>query len=119
MISAGKELVRRLDSLPEQVVAAFWFYVTDANEWRLVIGTPKAEVEGRRAVYESIQMALKQGEDIPELGLQNIVVVRPDDPVIRVLKKMIRTGPGINGIRFTRNQINNIYIEDAYIYTII
>jgi hypothetical protein len=36
--------------------------------------------------------------------------------MLSLLRVAISTGPGISGIRFTHNTINNVLIEDAYIY---
>jgi hypothetical protein len=43
-------------------------------------------------------------------------MVSPKHPLLQLLKGAIQTGPGINGIRFSRNMINGTYIDDAFIY---
>ena len=117
MIEAGKELTQRLDNLGIDITAAFWFYVVDASEWRLVFASPKVDTDGQRAVYTDIQDALsKDPEKVPGLSMRNITVLRPNDPIIRVLLKVFPTQKTINGIRATRNRFNNVFIEDAYIY---
>ncbi len=52
------------------------------------------------------------------ISLKDIIVLSPKDDPIALVAKMIRTGPGLSGIRFTKNVINNKLIEDAYIYRI-
>jgi len=44
-IDAGQELLRILDDSGFPVSAAAWIYFPDAEEWRLVMRTPKAACE--------------------------------------------------------------------------
>jgi hypothetical protein len=53
------------------------------------------------------------------LSLQNISLVSPNDDLVKLLKAAIKTGPGVSNIRFTGNVINNVFIEDAYIYRVL
>ncbi|MFA1822753.1 hypothetical protein ACDX78_21820 [Virgibacillus oceani] len=53
------------------------------------------------------------------IALNNISVVSTNYKLIRLLGTAIHTEPDdVSGIRFTRNAIDNHYIEDAYIYRI-
>jgi hypothetical protein len=57
-------------------------------------------------------------KSLPDLSvkLRNIFLVNPKHKLIRLMKIVVGTGKTISGIRFTQNVINNILIEDAYIY---
>lgn len=116
LIEDGKKLVETLDAAKFDVRAAFWFYFSDANEWRLMIASPFVDSPGPMKAFEIIQKEM--GKISPALGikLRNIVVISPQDRLIRLMKMAIGTGPGISGIRFTQNVINNVLIEDAFIY---
>lgn len=114
-IEEGKNLIKELDEQDFNVVAAFWFYLTDVKTWRLVLATPFAKNNGPIKSYTLIQKALaKLG--LTEIALNDISVVNPEDALVKLLGTAIKTGPGISGIRFTRNTINGVFIEDAYIY---
>ena len=64
-----------------------------------------------------VQKTLKRLRNrISHLALEDIVMAKPDAPVIQLLRQVVATGPGISGIRFTSNVINGTLIEDAYIY---
>jgi hypothetical protein len=117
MISAGSELTRRLDESGFLVSAAFWLYEPDSNSWRFIIGTPEVETQGLKAAYKKVQTVVAAiPEDRPKIPLKDISVVDSNDPFISLMKAGIRTGSGIVGIRFARNMINGVLIEDAYIY---
>jgi HEPN domain-containing protein len=114
-MDAGHRLVGQLDKAGLKVTAAFWFYMTDSDEWRLILAMPIVDDEGPKRAYEKVQDQLKSLAK-HELSLQNISVVSPNDDLIKLLSSAINTGPGISHMRFTRNVINSVFIEDAYIY---
>jgi hypothetical protein len=117
MISAGSELTRRLDAARLIVSGALWFYETESNSWRLIIVSPEVRTRGLKRVYKQVQSAMAAiPQDQPKIPLKNISVVDSNDPFISLMKIAIRTGDGISGIRFSRNMINGVLIEDAYIY---
>lgn len=116
-IKEGGKLLEALDKAGFKVEAAMWFYVTESDEWRLFIASPFVETDGPTAAYGSIQTVLATLKP-SEISLRNISVLSPKHHLISLLRIAIRTGPGISGIRFTRNVINNTLIEDAYIYRI-
>jgi len=117
MISAGSELTRRLDESGFLVSAAFWLYEPDSNAWRFTIGSPEVRTQGLKAAYKQVQSVVTAiPEDQPKIPLKDISVIDSNDPFISLLRVGIRTGGGIAGIRFGRNMINGVLIEDAYIY---
>ena len=128
MIGAGRKLIEALDESPFKVTAAMWFYLSENDEWRLIIASPYIDKEGPKKSYEFIQdqldklskcidvVALLRSGLSSYLSLENISVVSPSDDLIKLMRPAITTGPGISPIRFTRNVINNTLIEDAYIY---
>lgn len=116
MISAGAELIRRLDKERFIVAAALWFYIPENSTWRFIIASPEVRTGGPKKAYKKIQSVIsRMGED-EVIPLKDITVVDSKDPLISLLRVAIKTGNGIEGIRFTRNTINLNYIEDAYIY---
>jgi hypothetical protein len=83
----------------------------------LILASETVETDGPRKLYEKIQGANRSASEPEEtVSLNDIVVSTPKHELISVLAMMIGTGQGISGIRFTRNNINGIYIDDAYIY---
>ncbi len=115
-IQGGRRLLEELDRQEINVSAALWFYVADDEQWCLLLASNIVDSEGPLAAYERIQETLtKLGEDFrPSFG--DISVVSPSDGRIQSLRTAVKTGPEIAAIRFSRNAVNNMYIEDALIY---
>jgi hypothetical protein len=118
-IKAGEALLSKLDEIEFDVKAALWFYVQDSEEWRLIIASPIVDKDGPKKAYEKVQLQLQGLNGRYELSLRNISLVSPGDKLIKALESVIRTGKSISHIRFTRNVINGLFIEDAYIYRLI
>jgi len=117
MIKAGETLVRKLDKRGLRPDSAFWLYLADTQEWKLVIAEAKVSTEGPRELYRIIQsiIATSKGGK-PEVSLDTVTLTKSDAAIVSLLKAAIRTGPGISGIRFKNNVINGTVIDDAYIY---
>lgn len=115
-IKDGERLIKALDESQFEVRAAMWFYMIDSDEWLLLIASPYVEENGPKKSYNFIQKELAKLTPPSEISLKNISVLSPNHDLISLLRIAIRTGPGISGIRFTRNVVNNRLIEDAYIY---
>lgn len=119
MISAGEELTRRLDKVQFEVTSSFWLYDPDSNVWRMTIANPQVEADGPARAYKKVQSVIsRMPEDQPKIHLKDITVIDSKDPLISLLRKVVRTGKGISGHRFSRNAINGVWFEDAYIYRI-
>lgn len=117
MIRAGAELTKKLDELRWPVLASLWLYLSEGNQWKLVLASPLVASDGPKKSYETIQAALgKTPAAEGAVALSDIGVTDPKNPLIELLHVAINTGPTVGGIRFTRNVINGHFIEDAYIY---
>jgi len=117
MIKAGAKLVERLGLERSQVKSAFWQYISDEKIWKLIIASPLVDSEGPRKFYKRIVAANESAEkDEQVISLNDIGVTNTSEQIVQLLKIAIGTGDGISGIRFSRNTINGIFIEDCYIY---
>jgi hypothetical protein len=113
-IDTGRKLVEALDSARFPVSAALWLYTTEWDEWRLLIASPVVDEKGPKKSYAKIRATLSK---LPAtISIKNVSAVSPKEKLIQLLTKAVYTGPGIAGIRFTRNAVNGEFIEDAYIY---
>lgn len=118
-IATGRDVTEALDQAGVSVPAVFWFYLLDAEEWRLIIATPLVDTEGPKKAYANLQRVLSKRQPPLNIDLRRISLVSPRDPLIQLLRRALKTGPQISGIRFRQNAINNVFIEDAYIYRLL
>jgi hypothetical protein len=115
MVKAGASVVEGLDRLRFLVDAALWFYLADANQWRLLLATPEVHIEGPKKAYKRLLTALRHA-DVHGVSLEDVAVVDTLDPLIQSLRTALGTARSVNGMRFSRNTINGQFIEDAYVY---
>ena len=117
MINTGRYLLEQLDSTKSEIKSFFWFFFPEEKTWKLIIASPIVKKEGPRSFYKRINDINRKVEESQEtISLNNIIVVTPENEIVKLLGSFIETGDSISGIRFTRNTINGIYIEDSYIY---
>lgn len=114
MRAAGENLIHELDRRKFPAKAAFWLYETEGDDWRLMIATPQLRSVGPRKLYKSVQQAIAK-IDTP-IRTSSVFLLDTKDPFIKRLSTAIGRGPGVSGMRFSRNSINGRFIEDAYIY---
>jgi hypothetical protein len=114
-IEAGQELVRLLDETGFPVTAAAWIYFPDVEEWRLIIRSPKAARNLQEAFLEIARAMDAKGDLRNRLDLARVKLVPPSDRMLEAMGKAVRIS-GLSTVRFSRNVVNGIYIDDALIY---
>lgn len=117
MIKAGAKLVKRLDTLDACITSAFWLYISDEKLWRLIICSPKVDVDGPREFYKKIVLANNTATAVEKVvSLNDIGVTGPSNHIVKLIRNVVATENGISEIRFSRCTINGHFIEDSYIY---
>lgn len=117
MIRAGAKLIERLDLEKSQVKSAFWLYISDEKVWKLMVASPLVDSEGPRKFYKRIVAANESAEiDEDIISLNDIGVTGTSHQIVQLLKIAVATDDEISGIRFSRNTIGGVFIEDCYIY---
>ena len=115
-IRLGEKLVAELDRDGFPLRAAFWQYLDEPDEWRLMIASALVDSKGPRAVYSRIHQVAADSMSGDEVGLGELSVISPKHPLVKLLKKAMRTGSNISGTRFSRSVIDGTFVEDIYIY---
>lgn len=119
LIDAGARLVEKLDKRGLAPDAAFWLYSPEEQTWKLLLVEVKLAKKGPRAGYSEVQKILaKYEEELGDLRLDDLVLEKPDARIVELIRKAVRTGPGVSGIRFKNNVIDGTLIDDAYIYRV-
>ena len=114
-VEMGRELLRILDETKFPVTAAAWIFFPDFEEWRLVIRTPKAEKNLQQALLELAVSLDERGDLRRRLDLSRVRLVPPKDKMLAAMGSVVRV-EGTSNIRFTRNVINGVVVDDALIY---
>jgi hypothetical protein len=117
MIFAGAKLVERLDASSCFLKAAFWMFLPEEKIWKFILASTLVKKEGPRKYYKRIVDANKKAKaDENIISLSNISVSDVDNQLIQLLKSAISTGNTISSIRFSKNTINGVFIDDTHIY---
>ena len=114
-VEMGRELLRILDEAKFPVTAAVWIFFPDIEEWRLVVRTPKAEKNLQQALLELAVLLDKQGDLRKRLDLSRVKLVPPKDKILAAMSSIVKVD-GISSIRFSRNLVDGVLIDDALIY---
>lgn len=114
-IQMGVELVEMLDKALFPVTAAVWIYFPDVEQWRLLIRTPKAEKDLLGALREVATTMDANGDLRSRIDFSRIKLVPPKDKVLAAMGSTVKA-EGLTTIRFVRNVIDGILIDDALIY---
>ena len=116
LIDAGAKLVQKLDKRGLAPDAAFWLYSPEEQTWKLVLVEVTLAKKGPKAAYAEIQKILAGDKELGNLRLDDLVLEKPDARNVELIRKALRTGSGIAGIRFRNSVIDGMLIDDAYIY---
>lgn len=68
-----------------------WRYVSQLEEWQLVIATPWVDEKGPRTTYQAVIDALTKAGVYDEAPMRRIFLMSPDDPAVQELEKEART----------------------------
>jgi hypothetical protein len=115
-IENGKQLVIRLEQSNFEFNAAMWF-LFGTGDWHFLIASQCVDQLGPKKCYESIQAIINEIPENQRIPLELITVMSQNDNLIRLLRSAIRA-EGISQIRFSKNTINGVFIDDALIYRI-
>ncbi|MEN9327831.1 MAG: hypothetical protein RI947_639 [Candidatus Parcubacteria bacterium] len=116
-IDKAKDLLHALDNSMLKPNSFFWFYISDSKVWRLVIASSIFNNKSTHEVYENFVNKFRNNNNVKEIGLENITLLNSNNDLIKILKSAINTeSKSVSEIRFKASTINNVYIDDAYIY---
>jgi|SRR3989338_2310669 len=116
-VERAKNLLKVMDKTGIKPESFLWYYLSDNQAWRLVISSSKFNNKSISDNYKEFINRFKSNKYVREIGLENVTLVDSSDDLIKLLKTAIKTNPhSISGIKFKSSNINNTYIDDAYIY---
>lgn len=114
-IEGGKQLVAELDREGFDVNSALWLHDDEGGDWKLIIASGDTRNKDRRDAYKWVRRVIRNNPGI-SVDFDDVVITDVDDDLIKLLRRAVRTGPGIKTIRFAKNAIDNVLIDDAVIY---
>lgn len=117
LIKEGANLLKVLDKSVIIPVAFFWFYLPENESWRLVVASEYFDKHIPAENYKKLLEVCGNEVSFKNIGISNISLIPTSNMLVHLLGTAIKTNKDSTaGIRFTKNVINNIFVEDAYIY---
>lgn len=114
-IEAGRDLIRMLVQKGFDVQSAAWIYYPSAEDWKLLIGSRRAQ-EDQTSAYLDIANWLNADRDLDRrFDMSRLKIVRPDELYLNALSKMVHLSDRAD-VRLTHNTVNGVYIDDALVY---
>lgn len=110
---AGRDFLLRLDAARLNVVAAFWHFDFDREDWFYVIASPMVNELGATEFYTSLHPIWQEHRDLDWTKLH---ALRTSDKLVQILNSVGHTGPGIHGIVHERWVVKGTFVGEAYIY---
>lgn len=87
-IRIGRDIIGILTAASLSVDDAFWAYMPQVEEWRLVLSSPIVKKLGVRDSHLKMSNALHKSPLLNEIPLNRISLYAPDDDVIRRLETL-------------------------------
>jgi hypothetical protein len=115
---AGKELLKRLAKTDFKVLAAFWLWIKERNEWELVIASPWVNQNGSLNAYRKIDdIFFGEPSPISDFEFTNLHVMDTTKPLIKALRTYAKEHhTNLAGKRLKDHWFGDVSIDDAYLY---
>ncbi|SRR6266496_5611904 len=115
MIDAGRVTIEKIAKSNLQVVAAFWLYFEEAEEWRLALVSTRLNRDGPLALYGELSYLMFNKVEIFGISLINTTFLDASDRLVCALVS-IPGGTELRDIRLTGFVSHGIYVPDTYVY---
>ena len=116
-IERGSEKVNILDRAKVKASVALWAYLSEYEDWRMVISSRQFDALRLREAYGLLHTSLDAAGFAPE-KVPPVLILPMTDPFIRELRRVFAKAKSVEGMRLGGQMIGNRFLEDAYVYRI-
>ena len=116
-IGKGSEIVDGLEAAKLKLAAALWVYLSEYEDWRLVVSSRQFDSLDLRDAYGLLHKALDSAGYTPR-NTPTIMILEMSDPFVRQLRRLFAKTKSVEGMRLGGQLIGGRFIEDAYVYRI-
>jgi hypothetical protein len=97
--------------------ALFWFFNTDADEWRFIVATDSVRTRGQKSTYLRIRTILKRAGLLMRLPLQRVVAIDPSNPMLAAMRGCIATPKDeIASTEISNCVFNGFHVDGMHLY---
>lgn len=116
-VKAGAEILDILDRAKLRMSVALWAYLSEYEDWRLVLAGRPFNTRGLKDGYALVHDTLS-GAGIRPSKTPPLMIFPMTDPFIAALRRFFSKAASVDGMRLGGHVIGNRYLEDAYVYRI-
>ena len=118
-IAGGHKLVKAISEDGLRPKAAFWYFATEMNEWRLMIQLDLSNEFHHHRVFERIEDLRRTFGPEFRVPLRKIAVQSQHSPLVSAVRRKLRKASGSKeGFHYIGERVGIDFIEDVYIYFI-
>jgi hypothetical protein len=115
-VEKGSKILKILDGAGLNIKAALWAFLSDYEDWRLILSSPKFDAEprgGYRLYHRALEAA---GLPFEETPLTMIFTTK--ERFIRELRKKYGKAKRSEGTRIYVQNVGDRFVEEAYVYRV-
>jgi hypothetical protein len=116
-IDRGAEIIDALERAKVKVSVALWMYLSEYEDWRLVVSARQFDSLDLRDAYGLLHDSLAPAGFTPK-NTPRIMILPMADPLIKELRRLFGKTKSVEGMRLGGQIIGDRFVEDAYVYRI-
>jgi hypothetical protein len=116
-IDRGAQLLGALESAKLKIGVALWAYLSEYEDWRLVVSARRLDSLDLRDAYGLLHDSLAAAGFTPK-NTPPLMILPMSDPFIRELRRFFGKTQSVEGMRLGGQMIGDRFVQDAYVYRI-
>lgn len=116
-IDRGWEVLHALERANIEVAVALWAYLSEYEDWRLILSARQFDSAGPRGAYRQVNNSLIASGVTPGKA-PPVLILSMDDPFINELRRIYGQAKDVEGMRLGGQLIGDRFLQDAYAYRI-
>jgi hypothetical protein len=116
-MAGHSELLAALDRAKLKVSLALWMFLSEYEDWRLVVSARQFDALDLREAYGLLNDTLAVAGFTPE-KTPPILILPMADPSIKELRRLFGKAKSVEGMRLGGQMIGDRYVQDAFVYRI-
>jgi len=115
-IQKGSEILAALDEAKLKVKVALWAVLSEYDDWRLIVSSPRLDEPGVDA-YGLLNESLRTA-GIDSSRKPPTLILPMTDPFVKQLRRIFGKTKSVEGMRLGGQLFGDRFIRDAYVYRI-
>ncbi len=116
-VNRGSEVLEILDRAKLKVSVALWMFLSEYEDWRLVIAGRQLNSSDPRESYRLFHESLAAAE-FSRHKTPPVLILPMSDPFVRELRRIFGKSKSVEGMRLGGQMIGDRFVSDAYVYRI-